>query len=168
MRLLLLLLFLQKVDLFIQNQHLPICANCKFYGPNNKCTKFGKVNIITGEHNYESADSVRKDKEKCGEYAIYYKKNDNQNLPICANCKFYGPNDKCTKFGEVNIITGKYNYESADSVRNNEEKCGEYAIYYKKNDFKFITIPLKITNYILTENYVIILTFLFVKIFLDL
>jgi hypothetical protein len=87
-----------------------------------------------------------------------------QELPICANCKFYGPNNKCTKFGEVNIITGEYKYETAESVRNDEEKCGEYAIYYKKNDFKFITESI----HFLKENYGFVLTFFLVKFFLNL
>jgi hypothetical protein len=64
----------------------------------------------------------------------------NQNKPICANCKFFIPNkNECGKFGEVNIITGKHTY--ADRVRNDENKCGEYAIFFKKNNFKIITLP---------------------------
>ena len=36
----------------------------------------------------------------------------NQNKPICANCKFFIPNkNECSKFGDVDIITGKYSYE---------------------------------------------------------
>ena len=66
----------------------------------------------------------------------------NQNKPICRNCKYFIPNkNKCKKFGDVNIITGRYTYENATSVRNDENKCGEYGIFYKKNNFKFITIP---------------------------
>lgn len=73
----------------------------------------------------------------------------NQYKPICDNCKFFIPNkSECRNFGDVNIITGKYTYESASSVRNDEEKCGEYAILFKKNNFKFITIPY----YFLLEN----------------
>jgi hypothetical protein len=66
----------------------------------------------------------------------------NQNKPICANCKFFIANkNECSKFGDVDIITGKYSYEHASSVRNDEDKCGEYAIFFRKNYFKFITIP---------------------------
>ena len=66
----------------------------------------------------------------------------NQNKPICANCKFFIANkNECGKFGDVNIITGIYSYETATSVRNDDNKCGEYAIFFKKNHFKFITIP---------------------------
>jgi hypothetical protein len=79
----------------------------------------------------------------------------NQYKPICANCKFYIPNkNECSKFGDLNIITGKYNYDSATNVRNDKNKCGEYAIFYKKNNFKFITIPY---YYILENSEIIIL-----------
>lgn len=64
----------------------------------------------------------------------------NQNKPICANCKFFIHNkNECSIFGNVNIITGKYSYESAAIVRNIETKCGEDAIFFKKNHFKLIT-----------------------------
>jgi hypothetical protein len=73
----------------------------------------------------------------------------NQNKPICANCKFFISNkNECSKFGDVDIITGKYSYEPASNVRNDNDKCGEYAIFFKKNNFKFITIPY----YFLLEN----------------
>ena len=66
----------------------------------------------------------------------------NENKQICANCKFFISNkNECRKFGDINIITGKYTYESAKNVRNDEDKCGEYAIFFKQNNFKFITIP---------------------------
>jgi hypothetical protein len=66
----------------------------------------------------------------------------NQNKPICANCKFFIANkNECRQFGEVDIITGKHSYELATNVRNDEDKCGEYAIFFKTNYFKFITIP---------------------------
>ena len=78
----------------------------------------------------------------------------NQYKPICGNCKFFIPNkNECKKFGDVNIITGEYTYESATSVRNDEGKCGEYAIFFKKNNFKFITVPY----YFMLENGKLIL-----------
>ena len=77
----------------------------------------------------------------------------NQYKPICGNCKFFIPNkNECRKFGDVDIITGEYTYETATSVRNDEDKCGEYAILFKKNNFKFITIPY----YFLLEHGIII------------
>lgn len=77
---------------------------------------------------------------------------ENQNKPICANCKFFIPNkNECSKFGNVDIITGKYNYEFASSVRNDEDKCGEYGIFFTRNNFKFITTPY----YFLLENSIL-------------
>lgn len=73
----------------------------------------------------------------------------NQYKPICSNCKFFIPNkNECRKFSDVNIITGESTYETASSVRNDEDKCGEYAILFEKNNFKFITIPY----YFMLEN----------------
>jgi hypothetical protein len=73
----------------------------------------------------------------------------NKNKPICANCKFFISNkNECSKFGDINIITGEHTYETAISVRNDEDKCGIYGIFFKKNYFKFITIPY----YFLLEN----------------
>jgi hypothetical protein len=79
----------------------------------------------------------------------------NQNKPVCANCKFFIPNkNECSNFGNIDIVTGKYTYESANSVRNDDAKCGEYAIFYKKNNFKIVTIPY----YFLLEHGKIILS----------
>jgi hypothetical protein len=95
---------------------------------------------------------------------LYFIKN--QNKPICANCKYFIPiNNKCSKFGEINIITNDYMYEEALIVRNNDDKCGEDAIFFKENYFKFITIPY----YGIVENkntITFLLNIFFVPIFL--
>ena len=68
-----------------------------------------------------------------------------QEKKICANCKFFISNKKeCSKFGDIDIITGKHDYEEAISVRNDEEKCGEDAIFFKNNYFKIINVPFEI------------------------
>jgi hypothetical protein len=88
-----------------------------------------------------------------------------QNKPICANCKFFIPNkNKCSKFGEVNLITGKHNYEMAVNVRKDKNKCGEDGVFYEKNNFKFITIPY----YFLLDNaqYILLLSYGFLPIIL--
>jgi hypothetical protein len=78
---------------------------------------------------------------------LYFIKN--QNKPICANCKFFIPNkNECSKFGNVNIITGHFTYEPASTVRNDKDKCGENGICFKKNYFKFITIPYYSLSYV--------------------
>ena len=78
-----------------------------------------------------------------------------QNKKICANCKFFIEEEKqCRIFGEVDIITGVHDYYPAIKARSDEDKCGEYAIFFKKNNFKFITLPAK---YIL-NNWLLLLT----------
>ena len=61
---------------------------------------------------------------------------------ICRDCRhFIGDNIECRKFGDTNIITGKTIYDSARSARENEEKCGNDAIFFERNHFKIITTP---------------------------
>ena len=94
----------------------------------------------------------------------------NHNTKICANCKFFISNkNKCSKFGDIDIITGKHNYENAIIVRNDNDKCGEDAIFFKKNYFKFISI---VYDFLLENNLFIFLfsyiTFPFIIILLSL
>ena len=94
----------------------------------------------------------------------------NQNKPVCANCKYFIPNkNECSKFGSINIVTNEYHYEPALSVRNDDNKCGDDAVFFKTNYFKFITVPY----YFLVENSfyfllpsIIILPTLFVCLFM--
>jgi len=74
----------------------------------------------------------------------------NNNKKICADCKFFISNkNECSKFGDLDIITGKYKYEPAFQVRNDEGKCGEDGIFFKKNYLKFIPITY---NFIYENN----------------
>ena len=77
--------------IFIRNTKLPICSNCvhfiehtnnypydpvpsdKQYG---RCKKFGEVNMITGEIQYDLSSSCRLDDSKCGKFGseFTYKK----------------------------------------------------------------------------------------------
>jgi len=67
-----------------------------------------------------------------------------KNKKICANCKFFISDKKeCSKFGNVDIITGDHDYENAIDVRNNEDKCGEDGIFFKNNYLKIIFIPFE-------------------------
>jgi hypothetical protein len=95
---------------------------------------------------------------------------ENHNKKICADCKFFISNkNKCSKFGDVDIITGISYYEDAIKVRNDDNKCGEDAIFFKKNYFKFISISF---DFILENNLTIFLigctTFPFIIILLTL
>ena len=74
---------------FIKNSDLPICLNClhfirptelqkeyrddyELYG---RCKKFGKMNLINGEIEYDLARHCRLDDEKCGYTAAEYLEN---------------------------------------------------------------------------------------------
>jgi hypothetical protein len=62
--------------------------------------------------------------------------------PLCKNCIYYKPtnyntdftsfSNKCTKFGEQNIVTGEINYNSADYIRNSQDKCGIEGKFYEE------------------------------------
>lgn len=65
---------------------------------------------------------------------------------ICKDCKFFIANEKqCMKFGDTNLVTGEQDFEFASLVRANDDKCGEDAKYFEKNNFKFLTIPYYFT-----------------------
>jgi hypothetical protein len=86
------------------------------------------------------------------EFESYFIKN--QDKPICANCKYFIPNkNECSKFGDIDIITNEYTYEEAIIVRNDETKCREDALFFEKNNLKFITIPY---YFLLKNNNIII------------
>ena len=64
---------------------------------------------------------------------------------------------ECSRFGTVDLVTGKESYEYASSVRRDENKCGESGKYFEKNNFKFITVPY----YFLLDFWPILVTLAF-------
>ena len=47
---------------------------------------------------------------------------------ICKDCKFFIANNmECSRFGQVDLVTGKKTYEYARNTRIDEDKCGETA-----------------------------------------
>lgn len=66
----------------------------------------------------------------------------NSNIPTCRNCIYYKPDfysneftssyNDCKKFGEKNIISNKIEFESADSCRRDESKCGVNGKYFEE------------------------------------
>jgi len=61
---------------------------------------------------------------------------------LCINCKHFIANkEECAIFGDTNLVTGKIDYKYASSCRTNEGKCGEKALYYEENNYKFVTVP---------------------------
>ena len=66
----------------------------------------------------------------------------NINTPSCKNCIYYKPSsyisdftsslNKCSKFGEKNILTDDITYDFADSCRKDENKCGKEGKYFSE------------------------------------
>ena len=69
------------VSKFIKNINMPICKNCAHYKLDKslvseeftRCTKFGEMDIITGEITYDYAKLVRLSKSKCGINGSFFK-----------------------------------------------------------------------------------------------
>lgn len=60
----------------------------------------------------------------------------------CCDCRhFLADTNKCGKFGEMDVVTGKKEYDYAISSRRNEDKCGTNAVEFEQNHFKIITVP---------------------------
>ena len=82
----------------------------------------------------------------------------NINIPACRNFIHYQPDpfyndftsllNKCTKFGDKNIVTDKITYNFADQSRNDESKCGKEGKYFVEEP----NINMKILKYSLLKN----------------
>jgi len=85
----------------------------------------------------------------------------NINIPACRNCIHYKPsannNDftaaysDCTNFGDRNIVTDKISYDSAQSCRADESKCGLEGKYFENEP----NINLKVLKHTLISNLLI-------------
>jgi hypothetical protein len=65
---------------------------------------------------------------------------------LCKDCKFFIANEKkCMKFGDLDLVTGEKDFESASFVRAKYDKCGEHAKYFEENNLKFLTVPYYFT-----------------------
>ena len=104
------------------------------------------------------------------EVELYFIKN--KNVQKCSDCKFFIANKKeCGNFGVVDMVTSKTTFEYAIDVRNDETKCGENAIFFKKNKFKFITAPYyfylenesRINFYFIAASYCFVFVFLITR-----
>ena len=73
--------------------------------------------------------------------------------PLCWDCKYFIANNlQCSSFGRIDSVTGLTYFESAYSVRSNDEKCGQDAKEFEINRFKVITVPY----YFLAEWWMLI------------
>jgi hypothetical protein len=63
-------------------------------------------------------------------------------IPSCKKCIYYKPSpynfdfnanyNRCTKFGEKDIVMDKINYDFAELCRNDESKCGKQGKYFEE------------------------------------
>lgn len=60
-----------KIMTSILNYNVPICSTCKFY-KRQKCTKFGKKDVVTGKVKFSDAYDCRKSNDKCGQHGTFY------------------------------------------------------------------------------------------------
>ena len=66
---------------------------------------------------------------------------------ICVDCKYFiHEREKCNLFYNTNLVSGIKTYEYAEKMRSSIDKCGENAIYFEKNNFKFIIAPYNFTK----------------------
>jgi hypothetical protein len=62
----------------------------------------------------------------------------NYNAVLCKNCIYfkhesYG-SDKCIKLGELDVVSGKIEYDSAYKCRLDSKSCGMEAKYFQKRN----------------------------------
>jgi len=61
---------------------------------------------------------------------------------LCTNCKhFIADKQECTKFENINLVTGEKTYDSARFARKYSELCGEKGLLFEKNELKIFTEP---------------------------
>jgi len=62
----------------------------------------------------------------------------NYNAVLCKNCIYYKQEsyglDKCIKFGKLDIVSGKIEYDKAYKCRLNPNSCGMEAKYFQKRN----------------------------------
>jgi hypothetical protein len=81
--------FIKKNNVYIKNSDNPICINCDYYkervqldpydnyptGYKSQCKKFGVINLVTGDVEYENPINCRNNDNMCGISGKYFEKN---------------------------------------------------------------------------------------------
>jgi len=75
----------------------------------------------------------------------------NLKVPICKNCVYFKPYNydgkfydlgKCTKFGQMDIVSGIIEYKYACNCRTNNNLCGFNGTYYEERKHPNITLSI--------------------------
>uniref|UniRef100_A0A6C0B2G0 Uncharacterized protein n=1 Tax=viral metagenome TaxID=1070528 RepID=A0A6C0B2G0_9ZZZZ len=69
----------------LSNRLLPtkLCKDCKhFIAHKKECALFGDTDLIYGKHDYNYANTARKNEDKCGEKALYFEENTNKIVTV--------------------------------------------------------------------------------------
>lgn len=76
---------------FLINLKVPICKNCVYFKPYKfdgkfydlgKCTKFGKMDIVSGIIEYNYASTCRTDNNLCSFNGTYYEERNHPNITL--------------------------------------------------------------------------------------
>lgn len=76
---------------FIKNFNVPICKNCVYFRPYKndvkfydlgKCTKFGKMDIISGIIEYNYAFNCRTSEDLCGFNGSFFEERKHSNITL--------------------------------------------------------------------------------------
>jgi hypothetical protein len=66
----------------------------------------------------------------------YFVETIKNNAVLCKNCIYFKPKSfgihKCTKFGELDIVSGRIEYDSAYKCRLDSNCCGMEAKYFQE------------------------------------
>jgi len=73
----------------------------------------------------------------------------NSKVPICKNCVYFKPYDeksyhlgKCTKFGNMDILSGIIEYNYAYTCRTSNNLCSFNGTYYEERKHPNITLSI--------------------------
>ena len=75
----------------------------------------------------------------------------NLKVPICKNCVYFKPNNydgkfydlgKCTKFGQMDIVSGIIEYKYASTCRTSNNLCSFNGTYYEERKHPNITLNI--------------------------
>lgn len=87
--------------------------------------KFSSIITISRKKIEQFIENINKPKCKDCVYFYPHKTNKNNDDIIIYNKSF------CTKFGSLDIISGKINYYNIIDIRYNTNKCSENGIYFE-------------------------------------